>query len=65
MATIGTKEAAERLGIAQSTVAKLCREGKIKGAEQDAKGSPWHIPESTIEEMLKNKKQFTYGGKDK
>ena len=61
MATIGTKEAAERLGIAQSTVAKLCREGKIKGAEQDAKGSPWHIPESTIEEMLKNKKQFTYG----
>ena len=56
MATIGTKEAAERLGMAQSTVAKLCREGKIKGAEQDAKGSPWHIPESTIEEMLKNKK---------
>ena len=55
MATIGTKEAAERLGLAQSTVAKLCREGKIKGAEQDAKGSPWHIPESSIEEMLKKK----------
>lgn len=56
MATVGTKEAAERLGLAQATVAKLCREGKIKGAEQDAKGSPWHIPESTIEEMLKTKK---------
>ena len=55
MATIGTKEAVERLGMAQSTVAKLCREGKIKGAEQDAKGSPWHIPESTIEEMLNKK----------
>ena len=55
MATIGTKEAAERLGMAQSTVAKLCREGKIKGAEQDAKGSPQHIPESTIEEMLNKK----------
>lgn len=56
MATIGTKEAAERLGLAQSTVAKFCREGKIKGAEQDGKGSPWHIPESTIEELLRNRK---------
>lgn len=55
MATIGTKEAAERLGLAQSTVTKLCREGKIKGAEHDGKGSPWHIPESTVEEMLKSK----------
>lgn len=55
MAVIGTKEAAERLGIKQDTVAKMCREGKIKGAEHDGKGSPWHIPESTIEEMLKSK----------
>lgn len=53
MATIGTKEASERLGLSQSTVAKLCREGKIKGAEQDAKGCPWHIPESTIDEIIK------------
>lgn len=30
--------------------------GKIKDAEQDLKGSPWHIPESAIEEMLKSKK---------
>lgn len=56
MATIGTKEAAERLGLAQSTVAKLCREGKMQGAEQDSKGSPWHIPEDTVEELLQNKK---------
>ena len=56
MATIGTKEAAERLGLKQATVAKMCREGKMKGAEQDAKGSPWHIPESTIEEMIMKKK---------
>lgn len=55
MATIGTKEAAERLGLKQSTVARLCREGKIKGAEQDSKGSPWHIPESTIKDMLISK----------
>lgn len=53
MAIIGTKEAAERLGIEQAIVAKMCREGKIKGAEHDRKGSPWHISESTIEEMLK------------
>ena len=56
MATIGTKEASQRLGLSQSTIAKMCREGKMKGAEQDSKGSPWHIPESTIEEILKNKK---------
>ena len=55
MPTIGTKEASKRLGIKQYTVAKMCREGKIKGAEQDKKGSPWHIPESSIEEMLKSK----------
>ena len=54
MATIGTKEAAERLGLKQATVSKMCREGKIEGAEQDRKGSPWHIPEATIEKMLKN-----------
>ena len=36
MAAIGTKEAAERLGLKQNTVSKLCREGKIKGAEQDS-----------------------------
>ena len=53
MATIGTKEAAERLGLKQATVAKMCRERKIDGAEQDSKGSPWHIPEATIEKMLK------------
>lgn len=56
MATIGTKEAAERLGLKQATVAKMCREGKIDGAEQDSKGSPWHIPEATIDKMLNNKK---------
>lgn len=48
MATIGTKQAAERLGITQSAVARLCREGRLKGAEQDKKGSPWHIPEESV-----------------
>ena len=29
MATIGTREAAERLGIPQAKVAKMCREGNL------------------------------------
>ena len=41
---MGTKEAENQWGIPQNTIARLCREGKIKGAEQDAKGSPWRIP---------------------
>ena len=49
---IGTKEAAELLGFSQSTVSRLCREGKIKGAEQDAKGSPWRIPLESVMEMI-------------
>ncbi|WP_027868871.1 helix-turn-helix domain-containing protein [Eubacterium sp. AB3007] len=42
--SIGTKEFAEIWGCKQATVAKWCREDKIEGANQDAKGSPWHIP---------------------
>lgn len=56
MPTIGTKEAARRLEISQSTVQKMCREGRIAGAEQDHKGSPWHIPEETIERMKNSRK---------
>lgn len=56
MATLGTKEAAELLKLKQATVAKMCREGRIEGAEQDAKGSPWHIPEATIKKMLADRK---------
>lgn len=41
---MGTKEAAEKWGYTQATVSKWCRDGKIKDASQDAKGSPWHIP---------------------
>ena len=55
MAYIGTAEAAKRLGISQDKVAKMCRQGKFEGAEQDRKGCPWHIPEKTIDKMVKNK----------
>lgn len=41
---MGTSKAAEVWGCSQAYVAKLCREGKIKGAEQDGKGKPWRIP---------------------
>lgn len=41
---MGTKEASEKWGLSQSYISKLCRIGKIPGAEQDAKGSPWRIP---------------------
>lgn len=42
--SIGSKEASQKWGVSQATISKWCREGKIKGAEQDAKGSPWRIP---------------------
>lgn len=44
MSEMGTKETAKRLGVTQQTVQIWCREGKIPGATQDKKGSPWHIP---------------------
>lgn len=44
MSEVGTKKASELWGVAQATVAKWCREGKIPGATQDKPKSPWHIP---------------------
>lgn len=41
---MGTSEAAEKWGCSQAKISKLCREGKIKNAEQDGKGRPWRIP---------------------
>lgn len=41
---VGTTSMAERWGCKPSTITKWCREGKIKGAEQDKPGSPWRIP---------------------
>lgn len=42
--SMGTKEACEKWGYAQSTIRKWCEEKMIEGATQDAPGSPWHIP---------------------
>lgn len=41
---IGTKALSEIWECKQSQITKWCREGKISGAEQDKKGSPWRIP---------------------
>ena len=41
---MGTKEASKIWGYSQETIRKWCSEGRIAGADQDAKGSPWHIP---------------------
>ena len=35
---------AEKWNCRQSQISKWCREGKIQGAQQDKKGSPWRIP---------------------
>lgn len=42
--SMGTKEAAALWGYSQSTITKWCRDKLIDGADQDAPGSPWHIP---------------------
>lgn len=45
--SMGTKEASKLWGYPQNTISKWCRAGLIKNANQDGKGSPWHIPKDT------------------
>lgn len=47
MEFMGTKQAEEKWNLKQNYITKLCRDGKIKGAEQDKPGSPWRIPIDT------------------
>ena len=58
MADMGTKEAAKKWGVTQETVQKWCREGKIEGATQDKKGSPWHIPKNAKIPVVRGEKQL-------
>ena len=55
MADMGTREASKKWGYSPETISKWCREGKIKGATQDKKGSPWHIPQNAKCPKPKNK----------
>ncbi len=52
---MGTKEAAEKWGVSQATVAKWCREGLIPTATHDGDGSPWHIPKDEKKPNIKRK----------
>ncbi len=54
---IGTKEAAEILGYSREYVAKLCRDGVFRSAEQDAKGSPWRLDKEEVERYAKGEKK--------
>lgn len=54
-AVMGTAEAGKELGLKKETVSQYCRMGKLQGAYQYAKGSPWQIPIKTIE-MEKRKR---------
>ena len=53
MADMGTKEAAKRWNVTQTTVRNWCKQGKIPNATQDKKGSPWHIPENAKDPRIK------------
>ncbi len=55
--SMGTKEAAEKWGVTQSSVSKWCREGLIPNVNQDKKGSPWHIPKDAICPMTIKKRK--------
>ncbi len=44
MEYMGTAEASNKWGYKKDTISRWCREGKISGAEQDKRGSPWRIP---------------------
>lgn len=45
MEYMGTKEAAEKWGYTQATIAKWCREGKIcLVVKPEKKGGQWRIP---------------------
>lgn len=51
---MGTSKAADLWGCTRDDVSRLCRKGKIKGAEQDGKGKPWRIPEGTPNPFTKS-----------
>ena len=46
--SMGTREASKKWGVPQKTVQRWCREGRIKGADQDRERSPWHIPKDAV-----------------
>ncbi|MDE6302237.1 MAG: helix-turn-helix domain-containing protein [Clostridia bacterium] len=56
---MGTEKASEIWGVPQNVIQKWCRDGKIKGAMQDKKGSPWFIPDDIKQSPIKYIKRST------
>lgn len=54
---MGTKEAAKKWGLSKAYIAKLCRDGKISDAEQDAPGCPWRIPNNAKNPKIRKTKE--------
>ena len=54
---MGTSEASKKWGCSRDEVSRLCRDGKIKGAEQDEKGKPWRIPVDTANPFTEKKEE--------
>lgn len=54
---MSTTRAAELWGCSRDEVARLCRVGRIKGAEQDRKGTPWRIPSDAPNPLKKTKEE--------
>ena len=46
--TMGTREASEKWGYSQETIAIWCRMGKIQGAQQYKARGPWYIPKDAL-----------------
>lgn len=57
MKYMGTKDAAEKWGYAQSTISKWCREGKILlVVKPEKRGGEWQIPvDAECPKKIKNK----------
>lgn len=55
--SIGTKAFADKFGCNRDTVSAWCRKGLIPGANQDAPGSPWHIPKDAVPPNYKGKSE--------
>lgn len=52
---VGTKEASALTGYSQNYISALCRKKLIQGAIQDAKGSPWRIPITSLQNSMRKK----------
>ncbi len=73
MTYLTTKQAAERLGIGESTARLWCKQGRFPGAfeQQTLRGPVWQIPEADVADFKKpqrgrpSKKQLAVESEEK